>query len=84
MRASVIVTVCAGEGGYTYDIEVPTDIECRKVLADVMDALSAMGADISELKNARKMYSIRLQRFLDEHESFGSSGIWNGDVITIR
>ena len=82
MRASVIVTVNECNSDITYDIEVPTDITCKKVLEDIIKTLSSYNGSNYD-NNNRALFSIRLQRYLRPDESFGTAGIWNGDIITI-
>ena len=84
MRPFIIVTVSDGENRLPYDIEVPTDVPSGKLLKDVIEILLAYGVDSVSLQYARELYSVRLGRSLNQEETFGAAGIWNGDVIFVR
>ena len=84
MRPSVIVTINNDDNNYTYDVEIPTDVPCDKVFRDLINSLSVYSGVSDGLRYKTGLYSLRLQRFLDNSETFGTAGIWNGDVIMIR
>ena len=83
MRPSVIITVNECNSDITYDIEVPTDIVCSKVLEDIIKTISSYNGSRFDSIINRSLFSLRLQRYLRPEESFGTAGIWNGDIITI-
>ncbi len=82
MRPFVIVTVNSDCCEHSFDIEIPTEIPCRKVYQDIIDTLSAYNGT-QFASGYGGIYSVRLQRYLTPDENLGSAGIWNGDSILL-
>ena len=82
MRPFVIVTV--RDSVKNYDIEVPTNLPVKYLAADIMEVLSSYNPKEISAKPSCTLYCERLDRVLRENETFGSAGIWSGDVIIIE
>lgn len=84
MKPYVIVTVQDGNKQFNYDMEIPTDVQVGQLAGDILEALSCYNTKISLPKGSCSLFCKRLNRGLYINETFGTAGIWNGDIIIIK
>lgn len=84
MRPFVIITIQDEKKNFIYDMEVPTDIPVKQLTENMIDTISSYNSKISLSPKPGILYCQRLKRELDEEETFGSAGIWTGDILVLR
>ncbi len=78
----MLLTVSTNITSITYDMDIPADIPCKKIVKDYSDIISrVLNKDIDYTRLS--LVSNRLGRTLSSEESLGDAGIWNGDYIVI-
>ncbi|MGN0555251.1 MAG: EsaB/YukD family protein [Candidatus Fimenecus sp.] len=81
--AKIIVTVSDKFGRFSYDLEMPDDVPCQKLLGDIVQTVSHYNNGIFFHPNRTKLTSEKLGRALRPEESLETAGIWTGDKLTI-
>lgn len=84
MKPFVIITIQDENRKFIYDIEVPTDVVAGQLVTDIAEVLSSYQPGAGTVKSPKQLYCQRLKKALSANETFGSAGIWTGDIIVIR
>ena len=81
--SSMIITVSDEMKKISVDLEVP-DLQMVKTLKeDIVETLNGYKPDLYLSAFSVEIFSNRLKRILNDHETFAQAGIWNGDYITL-
>lgn len=66
----------------TYDLEMPCHVPFRTIDKQMRQTIQEYSGK-APFPNAR-LYSQRLNRFLDSNETADTAGIWNGDLLEFK
>lgn len=66
-----------------FDLEVPLNLEVDKLIDDIIQTLNSSDSRHRGIYDSTRMFSPRLNRYLDRTETFETAGIWNGDYIEL-
>jgi uncharacterized ubiquitin-like protein YukD len=81
MVDKVIITIRFYEK--SIDMEVPANIPVHRLIILILDMLN----DVSQVEygnpSAGRMFSVDLNRYLEDNETLNEAGIWDGSIINI-
>ena len=81
---TIIVTVTNEKGEFCEDLEVPTDLELKKLKEDIIQTLEGWRPELyldyfqTEVKHGRTGCTLKEEDTLEE------AGVWNGDYIILE
>lgn len=81
--AQIIITVSDKLSGTEYDVEVPNDLECEKLLDDIIQALTGANPQLHWDLYTSVLESPKLKKALNPRKTLSEEGIWNGDFLYI-
>ncbi|MCM1244439.1 MAG: EsaB/YukD family protein [Roseburia sp.] len=81
---NIIVTVRSKEKGYSYDLEIPIDLEAEKLLDDIVQTLNGCDPSLYLQAVCSELVCERTGRKLENMQTAEEAGIRNGDFITLR
>ena len=81
---TVLLTVCNSSGQFLGDLELPVRVPFRRLAGNIAEALNGYDASLSLRTDRCRLFSPRLNRFLDGRETLESSGLLNGDYLEIN
>lgn len=81
--AKIILTVSDKFGRFSYDLEMPDDLPCEKLMADIIQTVTNYNNGIFFRPDRTKLFAEKLGRALLPRETLEQAGIWNGDKLTI-
>lgn len=84
MRPFVIITIQTENKELNYDIEAPTDVLVSCLKEDILEAIYHYNPKHRTIKSQCSLYCSRLKREISDGETFGSAGIWTGDIIVLK
>lgn len=80
---SIIITIIDSKYKTMVDIEVPANQEMSTLKRDIVDALNGFNPQISLVDSSVELVCNRTKHRLEPDETMSSSGVWNGDYITV-
>lgn len=81
---NIIVTITNEQSTYSYDIEIPIDLEIEKLLDDIVQTLNGYNPALFLNVFSVILYSRREKKFLSAKDTIRQAEIKNGDYIEIR
>lgn len=81
--SSFIVTVTDKYGRFSYDMEIPDNIPCRKLIKDVAQTVMSNNNGMLIKTAEQTVYINKLNRYMMPDETLDSAGVWTGDIITV-
>lgn len=80
---SIIVTITDKDKSFFYDVEVPSNLETAKLKDDIVETLNGYEPALNLNSAAICLFCSRINKKLNENETFTEAGVWNGDYITV-
>lgn len=79
----IIVTVTDEKGSFFLDMELPAEQTIGSLTIDIIKTLNAYQDRFQFPERGMCIFSNRTRKLLRESDTLRSSGVWNGDYITL-
>ena len=80
---AVIVTVSDEKNTFSVDMEVPNMQIVEELKRDIIDTLNEYRPELYLNADSLELYSRRLSRIVNSHETLAQAKVWNGDYILL-
>ena len=81
----IIVTVTDRQASFSYDLEVPSDLEFEKLIDDIVQTLMSYNPDLMFHTMKTSLYIPKLKmKKMEKGESLDSIGVFSGDYLVIE
>lgn len=80
--STITITVCDERKTFSYDFEVPVMQTMDTLGQDILEALEGCHETIG--KSSVQFFVPRLKRVINNYETLGQAGVYNGDYLVIR
>lgn len=80
--STITVTVCDEKRSFSYDLEVPVMQTMDTLSSDIIEVLEGCNEVIK--KTHVQFFVPRLKRIINNYETLGQAGVYNGDYLVIR
>ena len=81
MMSTITITVCDQKKTFSYDLEVPVMQAMDTLSTDIVEVLE--GCHVTLNKTNVQFFVPRLKRILNNYETLGQAGVYNGDYLII-
>lgn len=81
---NIIVTVTDKAGHFSYDLEISTKLEMKKLLNDIVEALNGFNTELFLNPLRYEVICVRTNHAIDSEETLEDAGIWNGDILILK
>ena len=78
---AIIVTVTDEAKRFAVDLEVPDMQKIETLKEDIIGSLNGYKPELYLTPFSMELYSERLKRIINSHETLAQAGVWNGDYI---
>lgn len=83
-RENMIVTVRNENRSYSYDLEIPNDLQTEKLLDDIVQTLNGCDSSLYLQAVRSELICERTGRKLEDSQTAEEAGVRNGDFLTLR
>lgn len=82
--ARIIITLTNRINAFSYDLEAPTDLECHKLIDDIVQTIISYNPDLSYNPNKSKLFLPKLNSYISPYQTLEDAGVYNGDYLIIE
>lgn len=75
---NIMVTIENEQRTIQKDVEMPAHVRLALLRPELLGLMK-----VNALNTNAKLYSVRLKRVLNDEETLGQVGIWNGDYLVL-
>ena len=79
----IIITITERIYGYSYDLEVPTNLRIDMLLDDITQTLMGYNPQYNFNLDYVQLISRRMNRILSENKTLDEESVWNGDILEL-
>lgn len=84
MAKSIIITLMDEKKTFSYDLEVPADLDGDKLTDDIVQTIISFNPDLTYRTMNSCIYIPKINKVIESKDTLEGLGVFNGDYLIIR